>query len=126
MEPGEQNTTAPFTQQCESGHNVGVARTAWYTIHGSGNRVVITTEGSSFDTALFAYSNSPAGPLATCNDDLSGGDRGHRLVDQRHPFGDAPRGDVGLAEQRHCIELEVPVAIPPGDRDRCRRELLAL
>jgi hypothetical protein len=74
VQPGEQNTTAPFSQQCESGHNVGVARTAWYTIHGSGHRVVVNTEGSTFDTALFAYSDSPAGGMVTCNDDLSGSD----------------------------------------------------
>jgi hypothetical protein len=74
VQPGEQNTVAPFTQQCESGHNVGAARTAWYTVRGTGHRVVVSSEGSSFDTALFAYENSPGGPLAACNDDLSGSD----------------------------------------------------
>lgn len=70
--PGEQNTAAPFTQQCASGHNVGIARSAWYTIRGTGHRVVISTEGSNFDTALFAYTGSPSGPFAGCNDDQSG------------------------------------------------------
>ena len=76
----------------------------------------------------FAGAQQPAVDLAgrADTDDLSRGDRGHRLVEQPHPFGDAPRGDVRLAEQRHRIELEVPIAVAPGDRDRCRRELLAL
>ena len=76
----------------------------------------------------FAGAQQPAVDLAggTDTDDLSRGDRGHRLVDQPHPFGDTPRGDVRLAEQRHRIELEVPIAIAPGDRDRRRREPLAL
>lgn len=74
VQPGEQNTTAPFAQQCESGHNVGVARTAWYTIRGNGHRIVVSTEGSFFDTAIFAYSGSPSGPFVRCNDDTSGVD----------------------------------------------------
>ncbi len=55
VEPGEPNTTAPFSQQCNMPWNVGVARTAWYSIHGTGGQITLTTEGSSFDTALFAY-----------------------------------------------------------------------
>ena len=69
IEPGEQNTTVPFTQQCGSGHSVGVARTAWYTVPGTGGPITVTTGGSSYDTALFVYAGSPAGGLVVCNDD---------------------------------------------------------
>jgi hypothetical protein len=71
---GEPNTTAPFNQQCRSGHSVGVARTAWYTIRGTGHRVVVSTEGSNYDTAVFVYSGASAGSLVSCNDDASGSD----------------------------------------------------
>ncbi len=76
----------------------------------------------------FTGAQQPAVDLADGADtaDLSCEDGGHRLVEQRHPLGDAPRSDVRVAEQRHGIELEVPVAVPPGDRDRRGRELLAL
>ncbi len=74
VQPGEQNTTAPFSQQCESGHNVGAARTAWFSVRGNGHRVVVSSEGSFFDTSVFAYTGSPSGPLAACNDDTSGSD----------------------------------------------------
>ncbi len=55
--------------------NVGVARTAWYSIHGTGGQITLTTEGSSYDTALFVYAESPAGSLVTCGDDISGSDQ---------------------------------------------------
>jgi hypothetical protein len=73
VEGGEQNTTTPFTQQCDTDHNVGVARTGWYTIQGTGGQLTATTEGSDFDTALFVYSGSAAGNLVGCNDDVPGG-----------------------------------------------------
>ncbi len=71
VEPGEQNTTVPFGQQCGAPYNVGVARTAWYTIQSGGGPVIVTTGGSDFDTALFVYSGSPAGAMVACNDDTS-------------------------------------------------------
>jgi hypothetical protein len=73
VENGEQNTTAPFTQQCDSGHDVGAAHTGWYTIQGTGDQLVATTEGSSFDTSMFVYSGSASGNLVGCNDDDGGG-----------------------------------------------------
>jgi hypothetical protein len=69
VEAGEQNPASPFTQTCGNSYSVGVARTAWYSIQGTGGQMTITTEGSDFDTALFVYSGSPAGALVTCNDD---------------------------------------------------------
>src|SRR3954451_9894359 len=73
VEGGEQNTTAPFNQQCDSGHNVGVARTGWYTIQGTGGQMSVTTEGSDFDTALFGYSGAASVNLAGCSDAAGGG-----------------------------------------------------
>lgn len=73
VEPGEQNTTAPFTQQCDSGHDVGAAHTGWYTIQGTGDQLTATTEGSSFDTSMFVYSGAASGNLVGCNDDDGGG-----------------------------------------------------
>lgn len=72
VEPGEQNTTA-FPQQCGSGNQVGVARTAWYTIQGTGRPMTVSTDGSDFDSALFVYTGSPAGGLVDCSDDAGGG-----------------------------------------------------
>lgn len=71
VEPQEQNTFAPFAQQCSSGHTVGAARTAWYSVQGTGGPIAITTSGSDFDTALFVYTGSPSGPVAACSDDTS-------------------------------------------------------
>src|SRR4051812_40935806 len=73
VEGGEQNTTAPFNQQCDSGHNVGVARTGWYTIQGTGDQITVTTASSDFDTALFVYSGAASGNLVGCSDDDGGG-----------------------------------------------------
>lgn len=73
VEAGEQNTTTPFAQTCDSGHNVGVARTGWYTIQGTGGPISVTTENSSFDTALFVYSGAASGNLVGCSDDAGGG-----------------------------------------------------
>lgn len=71
-ETNEQNTIAPFAQHCGSAHAVGVARTAWYTIVGTGGQATVTTAGSGLtDTALFIYSGSPTGVLVVCNDDIS-------------------------------------------------------
>jgi hypothetical protein len=72
VQAGEQNTLTPFAQTCGSGHSVGVARTAWFSVIGTGTEVSVTTSGSDFDTALFVYSGSPAGGLLTCNDDGAG------------------------------------------------------
>src|SRR3954454_4412664 len=72
VEPGEQNTTAPFNQDCASGHPVGAARTAWYSIQGTGSTITVSTAGSGFDTALCVYTGSPAGAMAGCSDDASG------------------------------------------------------
>src|SRR4051812_49646560 len=69
VQPGEQNTTAPFTQQCDSGHNVGAARTAWYSIKDAVGTVNVTTGGSDFDTSLFVYEGSPGGRVVSCSDD---------------------------------------------------------
>ena len=71
VEGGEQNTISPFTNQCGTGNGVGVARTAWYSIQGTGGTATVTTAG--FDTALFAYAASPAGVVVACNDDYGGG-----------------------------------------------------
>jgi hypothetical protein len=71
VEGGEQNTISPFTNQCGTGNGVGVARTAWYSIQGTGGAATVTTAG--FDTALFAYAASPAGVVVACNDDYGGG-----------------------------------------------------
>jgi hypothetical protein len=71
VEPGEQNTAAPFTQQCGSPWNVGAARTAWYAVQGTGGSVSVTTGGSDYDTSLFVYAGSPAGGVVACNDDAS-------------------------------------------------------
>lgn len=74
VQGGEQNTAAPFAQMCGSGFPVGVARTAWYTLRGTGHRITVTSEASNFDTAMFAYVDSPSGSLASCSDDISGTD----------------------------------------------------
>jgi Putative metal-binding motif/Bacterial pre-peptidase C-terminal domain len=71
VEPNEPNTHEPFNQQCGSPYNVGVARTAWYTIQGAGGQVTVTTQGSDFDTALFVYTGSLSGGVVACNDDRS-------------------------------------------------------
>ena len=73
VEGGEPNTTPPFRQQCDSGHNVGAARTAWYTIDGTGDQITVDTAGSDFDTSLFVYSASASGNLVGCSDDDGGG-----------------------------------------------------
>jgi hypothetical protein len=67
-EPDEQNTTF-FPSTCGSGHPVGVARTAWFWLQGTGGAATITTAGSNFNTALFAYSVSPQDATIACNDD---------------------------------------------------------
>jgi hypothetical protein len=72
IQAGEQNTVMPFAQTCGSGHSVGVARTAWFSVIGTGTEVTVTTSGSDFDTALFVYSGSSAGGLLTCDDDGAG------------------------------------------------------
>jgi hypothetical protein len=72
VEPGEQNTFAPFNQTCDVGRPVGVARTAWFTVQGNGAPVTVSTDGSTFDTSMFVYSGSPAGGLVTCSDDGPG------------------------------------------------------
>jgi hypothetical protein len=69
VESGEQNTVAPFSQSCGTDNAVGIARTAWFSIQGTGGAVTVTTGGSSFDTSLFVYSESPSGGLVACNDD---------------------------------------------------------
>jgi Putative metal-binding motif len=67
-ESDEPNTTF-FPSTCGSGHPVGVAKTAWFSLQGTGGVATVTTAGSSFDTALFAYSLSPGNGTITCNDD---------------------------------------------------------
>jgi opacity protein-like surface antigen len=71
IDSGEQNTKE-FPNKCKGSFPVGVARTAWYSVQGTGSQVTVTTEGSGFDTALFVYSESPTGGLVVCNDDISG------------------------------------------------------
>jgi hypothetical protein len=65
-----------------------------------------------------AGTEQPAEDLADRADafDLAARDGGHRLVEQRHPLGDTSRAHVGIAQQRHRTELEVPVPESPGDR----------
>jgi len=69
-ETGEQNTTT-FPNECGSGHPVGVTRTGWYALRGNGGVATVTTDGSDFNTALFAYVGSAIGALVTCNDDAA-------------------------------------------------------
>jgi hypothetical protein len=71
VEPGEPNTAEPFLQQCGSPYNVGAARTAWYTVVGSGGPVTIATTGSDYDTSLFVYAGAATGGVVACNDDQS-------------------------------------------------------
>jgi hypothetical protein len=71
-ENNEPNTLAPFPQQCDSGHNTGVARTSWYTVRGDGQQLTVSTNGSDFDTALFVYTGSANGTLVGCSDDAPG------------------------------------------------------
>jgi Putative metal-binding motif len=72
VQGSEQNTYLPLTSQCGSGQNVGVVKTAWYSIQGTGGQATVTTAGSTFDTILFAYANSARGLGVACNDDSSG------------------------------------------------------
>src|SRR3954468_5702755 len=95
VEPGEHNTTAPFAQTCDSGHNVGVARTGWYTIQGTGGPISVTTEGSDFDTALFVYSGAASGNLVGCSDDAGGGI--HSIVEFGSTSGTTYFLQVGVA-----------------------------
>ena len=71
-ENNEPNTVAPFPQQCDSGHNTGAARTAWYTVQGNGQQMTVSTNGSDFDTSLFVYTGSANGALVGCSDDAPG------------------------------------------------------
>jgi hypothetical protein len=69
VEAGEPNTGAPFDNLCDVGRRVRIARTAWFSVAGTGEQVTVSTAGSSFDTAMFVYSGSPAGAMVTCSDD---------------------------------------------------------
>lgn len=60
-EAREENTQLPCTSQCGSGLDVGVVKTAWYSIQGTGGVATVTTAGSAFDTILFAYAYSARG-----------------------------------------------------------------
>jgi hypothetical protein len=73
VETGEQNTSAPFRNQCGAPYNVGVARTAWYAVQGTGGPITVTTVGSDYDTALFVYAGSPTGGVVACDDDTAAG-----------------------------------------------------
>ena len=101
VEPGEPNTTAPFGQDCASGHTVGAARTAWYSIAGAGGTVTISTAGSDFDTALFVYAGSPAGALAGCSDDATG-------TESVVSFDAAPGTSYAIQIGRACNETGPP------------------
>jgi Putative metal-binding motif len=68
IEGGEPNTTT-FLSPCGSGQSLGVAHTAWFYLVGTGGQATVTTEGSMFDTALFAYDSSLRGGIVACNDD---------------------------------------------------------
>jgi opacity protein-like surface antigen len=72
IDNNEPNTLAPFPQQCDSGHNTGAARTAWYTVQGNGQQLTASTNGSDFDTSLFVYTGSASGTLVGCSDDAPG------------------------------------------------------
>ena len=77
---------------------------------------------------VLAGAQHPAVDLADRGDGahLAARRGGHRLVEQRHPLGDPPGGDMGLSQQRDRAELEVAVPEPPGDRERRHRLLGAL
>jgi hypothetical protein len=74
-----------------------------------------------------ACAEQPAVDLAHGRDagDLPTRDRGHRLVEQRHPLGNAPGVHVRVAQQGERAELQVCVAEAPRDRERFLREPLA-
>jgi hypothetical protein len=59
-------------------------------------------------------------------DHLAAGDGRHRLIDQRHPFGDSARDHVRVTQQRLRAELQVAVAELPSDREGHHRVSLAL
>jgi hypothetical protein len=134
VEAGEQNTTAPFTQACGTGGSpFGVAATAWFTIQGTGQTVMISTEGSNFDTAIFAYSGAPSGPLVTCNDNAATVARtssvsfasgagtkyllqiGHRCDSFAIPYCSVSGGQLKvLAIAPAAVPAPIPVPVPPS------------
>jgi len=107
VEPGEQNTVAPFGQTCASGHTVGAARTAWYAIQGTGGTITVSTVGSDFDTSLFVYTGSPAGAVTGCSDDDGGGDKS--IV----TFDSVAGTTYAIQAGRACNEI-APCAPPPS------------
>jgi hypothetical protein len=70
-EADEPDTQPPFTGQCG---DVGVVKTAWYSIQGTGTPATVITTGSGFDTVLFAHASWPFGSAVACNDDVSATD----------------------------------------------------
>jgi hypothetical protein len=68
VESGEPNTMQ-FPATCASGHPVGLVHTAWFSFEGTGGQATVTTAGSTFDTALFAYDTWLNGGIVACNDD---------------------------------------------------------
>jgi hypothetical protein len=109
IEPGEPNTQA-FPNTCGSGHSVGVAGTAWYSIQGTGQPATVTTAGSGFDTALFAYAGPPAGVVVACNDDYGGG------LSSSITFPTTVGTTYAIQAGTSCTELGPPKCsdVPPG------------
>jgi hypothetical protein len=71
VEAGEPNTI-DFLSTCNSGHPVGLTHTAWFYFKGTGGQATVTTAGSTFDTALFAFDTYYGGGIVACNDDSGG------------------------------------------------------
>jgi len=68
---GEPNTVQ-FLSTCDSGHSVGLTHTAWFYFNGTGGQATVTTAGSDFNTALFAFDAYSGGGIVACNDDFGG------------------------------------------------------
>jgi hypothetical protein len=107
VQTNEQNTTSPFTNQCASATAVGVARTAWYSIQGTGGTATITTAGP-VDTALFAYAGSPAGAVVACNDDYGGG------LNSSISFTTTAGTTYAIQAGSACTDTSSCAAPPPG------------
>ena len=73
VQAGEPNTVqGSIFGVCDNHPSVGVARTAWYVIQGTGGPATVTTAGSTFDTALFAYDYYRDRYAIACNDNADG------------------------------------------------------
>jgi Putative metal-binding motif len=105
-ESDEQNTTF-FPSMCGSARPVGVARTAWFAFEGTGGIATVTTAGSNFDTALFAYSVSPGNITIACNDDS--GD-----ITSSITFPTRPGTTYYIQAGTRCNATAPPCVVPPN------------